>query len=164
MSREIKGEPKNLTEALYLFDRGQLKVPGARTRDDAVARLREQYDGRATRKASDKDSPRAGATTAPEAPDQTEELDEEHDGDEGTLTDEPRTTEATDDEAGDDGDEDGTDEDDDDDFDDEDEDDYDDWKKAELQKELKNRGLDQKGNVGTLIARLREDDASDSGE
>lgn len=38
-------------------------------------------------------------------------------------------------------------------------DDYDDWSKADLQQECAERDLPTSGNVNTLIARLREDDA-----
>lgn len=36
-------EPGNLTEAIYLLDRNRLQVAGAKTRDEAIAELREEY-------------------------------------------------------------------------------------------------------------------------
>lgn len=46
MSRNIKGnKPKNYADAVYLLQRGRLKVRGARTMQDAIAKLKDQYGG-----------------------------------------------------------------------------------------------------------------------
>lgn len=46
MVRKIKNnQPTSLDEALYLLDRGKLRVSGARTREAAVAKLTEQWSG-----------------------------------------------------------------------------------------------------------------------
>lgn len=145
MSRKMEGgEPKGLTDALYLLDREQITVDRARTREEAVEVLREHFDddteddGGGGRRQVGRRTGAEALQSTPGAPDQASQVEGQRN----------ETPELTDDDGGNP-------------YAATEPMDYDAMNNDDRRAELERRGLVSDGNKDELIDRLQRADAGE---